>query len=228
MRLLAVIMMAFILAACGSASKKDTVPSGAAAGYYRVVKGDTLSKIARQHGQSVNSLMSVNNIRNPNQIKVGQLLRVQGGASSPPPVSAGSSTVQMPKPTTGKSVAAPRNIKLVWPATGSHRRGTDAQSQGIFISGTTGSPVKAAAAGKVMYAGSGLRGYGNMVIISHDDNFLSVYAHNDSLDVKENQSVKQGQTIAKMGSSDTNIVQLYFELRFNGKAVDVTRHLPPK
>lgn len=229
MRLLAVIMMAFILAACGSASKKGTGPGGtAAAGYYRVVKGDTLSKIARQHGQSVNSLMAGNNISNPNHIKVGQLLRVQGGASSPPPVSAGSSTVQMPKSTTGKSVASPRNIKLVWPANGSHRRGTGAQSQGIFITGAKGSPVNAAAAGKVMYAGSGLRGYGNMVIISHDDNFLSVYAHNDSLDVKENQSVKQGQTIAKMGSTDTNIVQLYFELRFNGKAVDVTRLLPPK
>lgn len=228
MRLLAVIMMAFVLAACGSATKKGTGPSGAAAGYYRVVKGDTLSKIARQHGQSVNSLMSANKINNPNHIKVGQLLRVQGGASSPPPVSVGSSTVQMPKPTTGKSVASPRRIKLVWPADGSHRRGTDAQSQGVFISGSRGSPVKAAAAGKVMYAGSGLRGYGNMVIISHDDNFLSVYAHNDSLEVKENQSVKQGQTIAKMGSTDTNHVQLYFELRFNGKAVDVTRHLPPK
>lgn len=228
MRVLAVIMMALMLAACGSSSKKGGGASSAAAGYYRVVQGDTLSKIARQHGQSVNSLMSANSINNPNHIKVGQLLRVQGGASSPPPVSAGSSTVQMPKPTTGKSVASPRSIKLVWPADGSHRRGTDAQSQGIFISGARGSPVKAAAAGKVMYAGSGLRGYGNMVIISHDANFISVYAHNDSLDVKENQSVKQGQTIAKMGSTDTNHVQLYFELRFNGKAVDVTRQLPPK
>ena len=67
-----------------------------------------------------------------------------------------------------------------------------------------------------------------MVIISHDANFISVYAHNESISVKENQAVKQGQTIAQMGSSDTNTVQLYFELRYNGKAVDATRHLPNK
>lgn len=79
-----------------------------------------------------------------------------------------------------------------------------------------------------MYAGNGLRGYGNMVIISHDANFISVYAHNKSLNVKEGQSVKQGQTIATMGSTDTTATQLYFELRFNGKAVDVIPHLPSK
>ena len=226
MRLLAVIMMTIVLVACGSSPKNGPVGSGA--GTYRVVKGDTLSKIARQHGQSVNSLMQLNSIRNPNHIKVGQVLRVNGSGRAAPLPAAGSSTVQVPKATTGKSVAAPRAIKLVWPAHGSHRRGTGAQSQGVFIAGAKGSPVKAAASGKVMYAGNGLRGYGNMVIISHDDNFISVYAHNERLNVKENQSVKQGQTIATMGNSDTNQVQLYFELRYNGKAVDATRYLPSK
>lgn len=228
MRLLAVIMMAVVLAACGSSPKKGPGGIGVGAGTYRVAKGDTLSKIARQHGQSVNSLMQLNSLRNPNHIRVGQVLRVNGSGRAAPMSAAGSSTVQAPTATTGKSVAAPRAIKLVWPAAGSHRRGTGVQSQGVFIKGAKGSPIKAAAAGKVMYAGHGLRGYGNMIIISHDDNFMSVYAHNDSLNVKENQSVKQGQTIATMGSSDTSHVQLYFELRYNGKAVDATRYLPAK
>lgn len=230
MRLLMVLLMTLLLAACGSNPKNTGGGSGAAVGYYRVVKGDTLSKIARQHGQSVDSLMRANKIRNPNHLQVGQTLRVQGGSSTPPPPmgSAGSSTVQPPRATTGASVAAPRSIKLIWPAAGSHRRGTGTQSQGVFITGSRGAAIKAAAAGKVMYAGSGLRGYGNMVIISHDANFISVYAHNESISVKENQAVKQGQTIAQMGSSDTNTVQLYFELRYNGKAVDATRHLPAK
>lgn len=230
MRVWAAVVLALFLAACGSNPKQGSVSSStASAGYYRVVKGDTLSKIARQHSQTVNSLMQANNLRNANHLQVGQLLRVKGGATTPPPaVSAGSTAVKKPKATTGASVAAPRTIKLIWPVAGSHRRGTGPQSQGVFIAGTKGTDIKAAAAGKVMYAGSGLRGYGNMVIISHDANFISVYAHNDSLNVKENQNVKQGQTIASMGSTDSSAVQLYFELRYNGKAVDATRHLPPK
>lgn len=226
MRFLVVLILACVLTACGSTPK-----SGAADGYYRVQKGDTLTKIARQHGQTVNAVMKANSLANPNQIQVGQLLRVKGGSASvPAPVamSAGSSTVQSPSATTAKGVPAPRNIALVWPAQGTHRRGTGSHSQGVFISGAQGSPIKAAAAGKVMYAGSGLRGYGNMVIVSHDSNFITVYAHNKSLKVKEGQAVKQGQTIAEMGNTDTSSTQLYFELRYNGKAVDVTRHLPKK
>lgn len=220
--------MTLILAACGSSPKQGAVSGGTATGTYRVVKGDTLSKIARQHGQSVSSLMKLNRITNPNRIHVGQVLRVHGSAKAAPLPAAGSSTVNAPKATTAPSVAAPQSIKLAWPAAGSHRRGTGSQSQGVFIQGSRGSPVKAAAAGKVMYAGSGLRGYGNMIIISHPNNFMSVYAHNEALQVKENQAVSQGQTIATMGSSDTTAVQLYFELRYNGKAVDATRYLPPK
>lgn len=77
-----------------------------------------------------------------------------------------------------------------------------------------------------MYAGSGLRGYGNMLIVNHDANFLTVYAHNKNLLVKEGAQVKQGQTIATMGSTGSDAVQLYFELRYNGKAVDALRYLP--
>ncbi len=223
MRFLTVLLLCVVVAACGSSPKQGSGGS-ASDGYYRVARGDTLTKIARQHGQSVNEIMRANNMSNPNRIAVGQLLRVKGGSATPP----SSAVVQPARQTTAQSVPAPRTIGLVWPAAGNHRKGTGSHSQGVFISGNEGEAVKAAAAGTVMYAGNGLRGYGNMVIVSHDANFISVYAHNKSLNVKEGQSVKQGQTIAAMGNTDTTATQLYFELRYNGKAVDVLPHLPKK
>lgn len=221
MRFLTVLLLCLVVAACGSSPKKGSASDG----YYRVARGDTLTKIARQHGQSVQEIMRANNLSNPNKIHVGQLLRVKGGSATPP---AAGTAVTPVRQTTAKPVAAPRRISLIWPAAGTHRKGTGSHSQGVFIRGQEGDPVKAAAAGQVMYAGNGLRGYGNMVIISHDANFISVYAHNQSISVKEGQSVKQGQTIARMGNTDTNATQLYFELRYNGKAVDVLPHLPNK
>lgn len=212
------------LVACGSSQSR------VGEGQYRVVKGDTLTQIARRHGQSVDSLMRMNNISNPNRIRVGQVLTVKG-ASSPSSTAgmpdSGSSAVSPRPPVKGTSVAAPRSIKLVWPAQGSSRRGTTAATtQGLYISAAAGTPIKAAAAGKVVYAGSGLRGYGNMLIINHDANFLSVYAHNDRLLVKEGATIKQGQQIATMGNTDSAAVNLYFELRYNGKPVDAMRYLP--
>ena len=223
MRTVLIIMALLAMVACG------TSKSPVSEGQYRVVKGDTLTQIARRHGQSVDSLMRMNRITNPNRIRVGQVLTVQGGSSvsASAPGSAGSSTVAPRPPVTGSSVAAPRSINLVWPAQGSSRRGTTASTtQGVYISAAAGSPVKAAAAGKVVYAGSGLRGYGNMLIINHDANFLSVYAHNERLQVKEGASVKQGQQIATMGDTDSTATHLYFELRYNGKPVDALRYLP--
>lgn len=225
-----VLALALSLAACGSSGKKTP------AGHYKVQRGDTLTQIARQHGQSLSSLMSMNNISNPNRIHVGQVLRVQGGASggagmvasgSAPLPDAGSSTVQGPAPVKGGSVAAPRSIKLVWPAKGSSRRGTTtATNQGVYISASRGTPVKAAAAGEVAYAGDGLRGYGNILLIRHDANFLTIYAHNERLLVKQGARVTQGQQVATIGDTGTNAVQLYFELRYNGKPVDALRYLP--
>lgn len=215
-------ILCIFLAACGSSKPAKQGGTAGGQGQYRVVRGDTLTKIARQHGQSVNSLMRANNIKNPNHLKVGQILTVRGGSAI-----AAAPQVLPPPTASGKSIAAPRSIKLVWPAQGQNRRGTSAtSSQGVYISGAAGSPIKAAAAGTVVYAGSGLRGYGNMIIVNHDANFLSVYAHNDKLLVTENTKVSQGQSIATMGSTDTNATQLYFELRYNGKAVDAMRYLP--
>lgn len=214
-RSLAVLGMAVLLASCGT-----TKPVGK--GQYRVVRGDTLTQIAREHGQTVDSLMRSNNLKDGNNIRVGQVLNVRGGPSAP-----SSSSSAAPASTKGPSIAAPRSIDLVWPAEGKRSRGTQIHNtQGVYIAATAGSPVKAAAAGKVMYAGNGLRGYGNMLIVNHDADFLSVYAHNQTLLVKEGAQVKQGQTIATMGSTGSDAVHLYFELRYDGKAVDALRYLP--
>ncbi|WP_245612861.1 peptidoglycan DD-metalloendopeptidase family protein [Rheinheimera texasensis] len=98
-------------------------------------------------------------------------------------------------------------------------------NKGLDIGGAYGTPVKAAAAGQVVYAGNALRGYGNLIIIKHNDDFLSAYAHNHRLLVKERESVAAGQTIAEMGNSDADRVQLHFEIRYRGKSVDPLRYL---
>jgi lipoprotein NlpD len=98
-------------------------------------------------------------------------------------------------------------------------------NKGLDIGGKAGTPIKAAAAGEVVYAGNALRGYGNLVIIRHNDDFLSAYAHNRKLLVKERDTVVSGQTIAEMGNTDAPSVRLHFEIRFRGKSVDPKRYL---
>ncbi|MDB5796632.1 MAG: LysM peptidoglycan-binding protein [Paucimonas sp.] len=116
-------------------------------------------------------------------------------------------------------------LDLVWPAEGRVVAGFDAARKGIDIAGKLGQPVVAAGSGSVLYAGS-MRGYGNLVIVKHNANLLSAYAHNKTILVKEGQSVSRGQKIAEMGSSDTDSVKLHFEIRQQGKPVDPTKYLP--
>ena len=116
----------------------------------------------------------------------------------------------------------------MWPTQGKSAPSADSYKKGIDITGTQGQTVVAAAAGKVTYAGHGIRGYGNMVIIKHTPQLLSVYAHNATITVKEGQMVTRGQQIATMGNSDTNKVKLYFEIRRNGKPVNVMALLPAR
>lgn len=116
-----------------------------------------------------------------------------------------------------------------WPAKGK-LVGTfsrvESGNKGIDISATAGSPILAAAAGKVVYSGNALRGYGNLIIIKHTDTFLSAYAHNDAITVKEQQWVEAGEQIATMGNSGTDSVKLHFEVRYRGKSLDPLRYLP--
>ena len=104
----------------------------------------------------------------------------------------------------------------------------EVRTKGLVFGGKAGDPVLAAADGRVIYAGSGLRGYGNMVIVKHNNSYLTAYAHNQALLVKEDQVVRKGQKIAEMGSSDAERVQLHFEIRRLGKPVDPGRLLPPR
>lgn len=118
---------------------------------------------------------------------------------------------------------------MTWPVHGPILdRFDDANNKGINIGGTPGEPVKAAADGRVVYAGNGLRGYGNLIIIKHNANYLTAYAHNRSLMVKEGDSVTKGEKIAEMGNSDADRVMLHFEVRQQGKPVDPMKYLPPQ
>ncbi|MCU0761395.1 MAG: peptidoglycan DD-metalloendopeptidase family protein [Hydrogenophaga sp.] len=119
------------------------------------------------------------------------------------------------------------DITFVWPAQGAVVANFDeARNKGVSIAGRVGDPVVAAADGRVVYAGAGLRGYGNLVILKHNNTYLTAYAHNQALLVREDQAVRQGQKIAEMGSSDTDRVKLHFEVRRQGKPVDPLIHLP--
>ncbi len=224
---LCIVALALLLSACGTTKVQP--------GYYRVQSGDTLTQIARKQGTTVSNLVRWNRLPNSNTIEVGQMLRVEPPAgqarTSKPSKSASKPTgSSRASSSAGKRRTAPPGaISLVWPAQGKVTRGYDGGgSNGIVISNSSGTPVVASASGTVAYSGSGLRGYGHLVIVKHNASFLSIYAHNRKLLVKEGQSVKQGQKIAEMGNSDSKQVGLYFELRYNGQAVDPAGNLPPR
>ena len=132
-----------------------------------------------------------------------------------------------PAPAPAPAKADSEDVAFIWPAAGNVIAGFDDQkNKGLGINGKAGDPVLAAAEGRVVYAGSGLRGYGNLIILKHNNTFLTAYAHNQALLVKEDQNVKQGQKIAEMGSSDADRVKLHFEIRRSGKPVDPAKYLP--
>ena len=131
------------------------------------------------------------------------------------------------------AATAPRegddDVNWMWPASGTLGAGfEEGRSKGLAILGKAGDAVYAAAEGRVMYAGSGLRGYGNMIIIKHNALYLTAYAHNQTLLVKEDQTVRRGQKIAEMGASDAERVQLHFEIRRQGKPIDPLKLLPTR
>ncbi|MET7015080.1 peptidoglycan DD-metalloendopeptidase family protein [Uliginosibacterium flavum] len=135
------------------------------------------------------------------------------------------------KPAESKPVAAASEDEpdWVWPGTGKVLATfNDSSNKGVDLAGNIGDPVIAAGPGKVVYVGSGLRGYGNLVIIKHNNNFLSAYAHNSEILVKEGQAVQKGQKIAALGNSDTDRPKLHFEIRRQGKPVDPVKYLPPR
>ena len=216
-------------------------------GYYTVKPGDTLIRIGLDHGQNWRDIIRWNNIENPNVIDVGQVLKITPPAADPSqevaiakPVQLGtvSNTTEEKKNTPAveqPSVNSVRNegsddsFHLIWPAQGPVSSSfDDSKNKGIDISGKAGDPVLAAADGKVVYSGAGLRGYGNLIIVKHSNTYLTAYAHNQTLLAREDQSVKKGQKIAEMGNSDSEQVKLHFELRRLGKPVDPVKYLPQR
>ncbi|GAA4034419.1 peptidoglycan DD-metalloendopeptidase family protein [Actimicrobium antarcticum] len=253
-------------------------------GFHTVKKGETINRIAQEYGQNSRDLVTWNNLTNPNDIRVDQVLRVlppngaaQTGAIAPgsgvdvrplngPAATTGpvvnksgprgdkrpyseAALAELQKPdsnSTTPSVApaaradAPKsadkpadnvvmdeeNVGFIWPTEGRTVGTFDGGKKGIDIAGKLGQPVVAAGAGKVMYAGSGIRGYGNLVIVKHTNNLLSAYAHNKAIVVKEGQTVARGEKIAEMGNSDADSVKLHFEIRQQGKPVDPSKFLP--
>ena len=264
-------------------AKPVTKAPEVARGNYVVKRGDTLYRIALDHGQSYSDLVAWNSLKNPNDIKVDQVLRV-----APPDVASSMSTQVSPVPvaqidvksmptissanknapkgekrpysesvlaemqktdgvataslkndtavvvkpsdkTTEKLVVDPDMVDWMWPVEGKVLSGfDDAKNKGLDLSGKMGQDILAAGAGKVMYAGSGIRGYGNLVIIKHSTNLLSAYAHNKTILVKEGQTITKGQKIAEMGNSDSDSVKLHFEIRLQGKPVDPLKYLPAR
>ncbi|QEY24415.1 peptidoglycan DD-metalloendopeptidase family protein [Neisseria animalis] len=214
------------LAACSGNSKPTggkavKISSSAAVpnGYYRVKAGDTLFRIAKRYGQSVATLAAWNNLADASKIEVGQLLRVRRNTSS-------AATTGQP----AHAVTPVNRLALQWPTDNGRQNIIQyyhaTRNKGLNIGGMLGQNIKAAAAGKVLYVGEGVRGYGKLILISHNSNTITAYAHNDSILVREDQQVQAGQVIATMGNSDTDSVKLHFEVRINGKAVDPMPHLP--
>ena len=209
-------------------------------GYYTVKPGDTLIRIGMDNGQSWRDILRWNKLDNPNLIETGQVLRVAPPqaepvarpATSPAPAAIPAKTTASaptsPTPaTTAAAEVADEVLNFQWPARGNVLAGFDeSKNKGLDISGKVGDPVLAAADGRVVYAGAGLRGYGNLIILKHNNTFLTAYAHNQTLLVKEDQVIKRGQKIAEMGNSDADQVKLHFEIRRQGKPVDPAKYLP--
>jgi lipoprotein NlpD len=241
-------------ATSAQAAAQRALPPGAEnagkPGFYTVRPGDTLIRISMDHGYGWRDIQAWNNLDNPDRIVVGQVLRVvppegravatpvqprtvpqrsmeeQRTASAPPAAEPQPQQQQQQQQPTRPAPVPGGNVNFIWPANGNIVTTFDANSnKGIGIAGQAGDPVLAAADGRVVYAGS-LRGYGNLIVINHNNTIWTAYAHNQALLVNEDQTVRQGQRIADMGNSDSDVVKLHFEVRRQGTPIDPLTQLP--
>jgi lipoprotein NlpD len=192
-----------------------------------ISRGETLYEIAWRYGKDYRDIARINHIQSPYIIYPGQKLSING--TRRPKLS----NIKTPKPPSPKQQQnALPNIHQGWdwPTKGTIIKRFALKgatpSKGIDISGTMGTPIRAASGGKVVYSGAGLRGYGQLIIIKHNDAYLSAYAHNRRLLVREGESINKGQVIAEMGQTDSDTVKLHFEIRKNGKPIDPLPILP--
>jgi lipoprotein NlpD len=224
-----------------AAEVKAQEPQPAAAdGYYVVKKGDTLYSIALDNGADYRELAQWNALDDPTKLRIGQVLRVIPPAEpaavvtvSPARGVAAPETKPIGAPPVVATTVKPQAAipepaaQFVWPAKGRVLAGfSEPRSKGIDIDGKLGDPVVAAAAGRVTYIGSGIPGLGKLVVIRHDSGFITVYAHNRNILVKEQQAVARGERIAELGSSDADRPKLHFQIRKGSAPVDPMRYLP--
>jgi lipoprotein NlpD len=250
-RALALATAALLLAACSSSVVRETSSSSAShrivskpkyGATARVQRGDTLYGVAFRNGIDFRDLATWNGIGAPYTIYPGQSLRLYpSGGKTVAATSVRPATTVRPKlPSTvpAKSVATSTPVAPAssggswrWPADGAvigRFAAGDATKQGVDIAGTSGQPVRAAGDGVVVYSGGGLVGYGELIIVKHNEAWLSAYGHNRTRLVNEGQNVKAGQQIAEMGRSGASRDMLHFEIRYNGKPVDPQLYLPKR
>lgn len=224
-------------------------------GYYRILRGDTLMGVSRRTGHSLAALADWNNLDPPYRIYAGRLLRVQPptarASRRPPPRDAvTASPAQRPavggQPSPSESASVQRTsvapapsgrtasvsgISWQWPLQGAIKQtyaAGDSSRQGVRIQATPGASVGAAAAGSVVYSGSGLKGYGNLIIVKHNEQYLSVYGFNRRLLVKQGEKVSAGQRVAEAGQAPSGEHLLHFEIRRDGATVDPLGYLPKR
>jgi len=219
-------------------SKAKVTQTTKAPKFYKVRKGDTLYSISWRYGMNYKTLAKMNNIRSPYKIYVGQKLQFKSTSKTKQTSKKKTSS----KKVTSKKVvtktktqattkATNKSVAWRWPTKGkviSTYSKSAAGRKGINIAGKSGQQIVSAAAGKVVYSGNGLVRYGNLLIIKHNDVYLSAYAHNKTLLVKDGQQVKAGQKIATLGRTGTQRDQLHFEIRRNGKPIDPMQFLPKR
>ncbi|BAV33799.1 peptidase M23 [Sulfuricaulis limicola] len=244
LKLCASVLPALLMVACGSFPLSPVSEQGRSlrqpAGAYRVVQpGDTLYSIAWESGRDYQDVARWNRIPPPYVIKPGQRLQLfppSGTEPAPRPAPPPPPRVDVQKkpppakPAPRVPAVAARRLSWTWPAQGEllERFSANGPNKGVDIAGKTGQPILAAEAGQVVYQGGGLRGYGQLIIIKHDEDFLSAYAHCDKIYVREGNVIKRGQKIADMGSSGTDRAKLHFEVRYRGAPVDPLDYLPKK
>jgi lipoprotein NlpD len=209
-------LVASLLVGCASDPPRNATT-------YTVRSGDTLYSIAWRHGLDYRKLAQANGIGRDYAITPGQVLRLSGRKAVTAPA----------KPTTPAKTApipAASAVNWLWPVrSGTVTRTTRPNGgQGLMIAGTVGDAVQAAAAGRVVYTGTGLLGYGQLVIVQHNETYLSAYGHTRTVLIREQDTVKAGQTIATMGAGPNGAPALYFEIRINGRPTDPTALLPPR
>lgn len=236
-KIFSLLLLSYLLSGCShnpvSVQVKDLrPPPQVVTGLHRVQKGETLYAIAWLYGRDFRELAASNGITSPYLIYPGQQIDLSG-----PPVKIRKKTynASVVKKNTalskGKKRPVSASVRWQWPVSGRVIEKFSLSprvNKGIDIGGNLGESVKAAAAGKVVYAGSELKGYGRLIILKHNNSYLSAYAHNRELNVREGDLVKAGQKIAEIGSTGATEPKLHFEIRRNGKPVDPMGYLPKR